>query len=527
MWARIDTQIDAQIEERLTMIPRLTNRWLRMNPTVRSHFDRFGGEGLAIFALALIRLAICCYRAAHQSLSIDEAFSYHNYIGGPWSNIASQYYANNHVLFSILAKLSIRTFGTSEFSLRLPTLVAGFAFILGAGWLLRLTISSRPIRWVTLVALSLNPLILDFSVAARGYGLAFALLIWAIYFSVRRQYILCGSLLGLAIATNLTMAFPAVSLALTAAILDKDRLSDRLRVLFELMIPAAIIAIAICYLPLRSALPSHFETGQPSIWQSLFSLIYPGVEPTVGGFLDQGPRVIAGMFLLGGIVVLVVIQGVKEFLRNDQDLRRLIPASVLLLSILIIVDFHHLFSMLYPTDRTGLYLDVLFICALGIAADGARHGGLRAFNVVTLLLLTAQSAAQFHADHFLLWKFDMESKQIAQILMKAVDGKDTQSVTVSATAFNQPALEFYRQYYNIRALRPIVWKYPTLISDADFYVLSGADVRFARTLQLRPIYSAPRAGIVLAADPDTSLKTTLSAQQHDERLLRPNLGSER
>lgn len=142
-------------------------------------------ERIAVLLFALARTIFCGYRAAVQSITVDEATTYLNYVRGDWGGIWTNYDANNHILYSILAQLSVRAFHISEFSLRLPTVIAGFFFVLGIHRVLELTVDSRVIRGITLVAIGAAPLMLDFSVAARGYGLGVTLLVWAFYFSIQ------------------------------------------------------------------------------------------------------------------------------------------------------------------------------------------------------------------------------------------------------------------------------------------------------------------------------------------------------
>src|SRR5215831_16894270 len=105
-------------------------------------------EQILAITVALARLAVCWYRATHQSLVDDEAFTFNEYVRGPWSSIWRHHYdANNHVLYSILAKASVRVLGLSELTLRLPSLLAGFFLVLGVFWLLQRT-RSVAIRWV-------------------------------------------------------------------------------------------------------------------------------------------------------------------------------------------------------------------------------------------------------------------------------------------------------------------------------------------------------------------------------------------
>ena len=58
-------------------------------------------EMILLAIVALSRLGLCAYRAATQSITHDEAFTYLQFVSGPWSNLFSNYDANNHVLTSV------------------------------------------------------------------------------------------------------------------------------------------------------------------------------------------------------------------------------------------------------------------------------------------------------------------------------------------------------------------------------------------------------------------------------------------
>ena len=79
--------------------------------------------------------------------------------------------------------------------------------------------------WMRLVAVALmvlHPMVLDFFVAARGYGLALGLFTWSLYCVIcyftkgldRSRLSLAGVFAGLAIAANLTLLVPAAALGL-------------------------------------------------------------------------------------------------------------------------------------------------------------------------------------------------------------------------------------------------------------------------------------------------------------------------
>ena len=125
------------------------------------------------------------YRAATQSITHDEAVTYAWYVAGPISAITDMIDANNHLLYTILARISVKVFGHSELGLRIPSVVGGLLLFV-ALWLFGATACRAALSFLLSLSLvALNPLFLDFCSAARGYGLATAFLLWAMYFALR------------------------------------------------------------------------------------------------------------------------------------------------------------------------------------------------------------------------------------------------------------------------------------------------------------------------------------------------------
>ncbi len=467
-----------------------------------------GIERLLVILLALARLALCVYRASHQSIVIDEAFTFNHFVDGPWSSIYSSTDANYHVLYSILAKLSVHALGVSELALRLPALLAGFAMILGVFWVLHLT--TRPlVRWIAIVALSLHPLLLDFSVAARGYGLGLALLLWAIYFSIGRRYVLAGTLLGLAAGANLTMTFPALGVICAVVLLDAVTLLDKASwrgrgaVLAKMAAPAAIVFAALWFGALRTAISGSFGIGYSTIRESLYSLVFPSTTDRSGLFrIEHRGAATLEILVILLILAFIAVTLVRGLLGQRKPFRSLIPAVALMTTIAGLLTAHYLFGVPYPVDRTGVYLVVLFGIAWAIAADGSAEGLVNQWawrvNLLLAMLAIFQFAAQFETQYFLLWRFDARTKTVAQLLRDASEGKPDGSVTVSAIWLHQPALEFYRRELPIKALQPMVYHDPPPLSGFDFYVLNDGHPQALDKAKLHVLFSDPGPGIVLA-----------------------------
>src|SRR5262249_59792043 len=87
---------------------------------------------------------------------------------------------NNHVLLVVLAKLATSVFPVSEFTVRVPTVAGALIFPLYVARLLERMVDRPWIRLAGFGAIVLNPYVLDFMSAARGYGLMLALIVVAL-----------------------------------------------------------------------------------------------------------------------------------------------------------------------------------------------------------------------------------------------------------------------------------------------------------------------------------------------------------
>src|SRR5712692_2705829 len=137
-----------------------------------SQLDGGGSERpFPLLAAAYLAMACAITRACLQSVSVDEAISYLAFAGTDWP---SHWHAAaaNHVLNSILERLFTTVFGLSHLTLRTPVLIGAAIYIAASYALCRRISSQLAIRWPLFLCLVYNPFIMDYMVAARGYGLA-------------------------------------------------------------------------------------------------------------------------------------------------------------------------------------------------------------------------------------------------------------------------------------------------------------------------------------------------------------------
>ncbi len=160
---------------------------------------------------------------------------------------------------------------------------------------------------------------------------------------------------------------------------------------------------------------------------------------------------------------------------------------------------HYVLKINYPVDRTGLPFVVLAGIACAIAAGEFKNSWLTGINVVFALALLAQFLTQFQTSNFPMWRYDRSTKQITQRLADECREK-AGSVRVSATWYQQPALEFYRIYKHFAALQPVERRTDTRLSGFDYYVLNAPDTQAPEARHMEVLFSDPVAGVILARE---------------------------
>lgn len=408
------------------------------------------------------------YRAATQSITTDEAFTYNRSVSTPIPALWKDFDANDHVLHTLLCKVSTQLFGVSEFTLRIPALLGGLLYFVVSWMLSRLLFRDGPYFLLSVSALVLNPLMLDYCSIARGYGLATALFLLALYQLLRFQSAVtelwrlnvAGIALALGVTANLTVAVPGVMLIAVVAThylgeclkaRDWDRLRARTNHLVDRMIvPGIVIAVTILLLPLLPAKRENFYVGATQFADSVTSLIYaclwrPG-NPFEHGALHRTAEnavLLAGRILAPGLVAACVV---AAFVRRRMTTPLQWLLSVVLLTAGAQILLHAWSNVPYPERRTGLYY-VPLLTLLGLEA---------AFQAPRLLRLAASGLAVCLVGMFLLswnvryydeWLFDSSTRD----LMRHVQANRSRFPALRLTG-SWPLLHgaiFYRTLYHL------------------------------------------------------------------------------
>lgn len=492
----------------------------------------------AVLIIALV-FGINVYRAWTQSYTADEAHSYNLFISEEFSNVFAKYEAGNHVLQSALSKLSASLFGLSEFTLRLPTLLGGLLYFVSAFRLSRFLFGSGWLAVLSVASLSLNPFILDYLSAARGYGLGLGFLLWALYHLLRYfddshqpSLYKAGLGLGLSVSSVLIYLYPAIALlALVAAILVADgALSSRDEAKRRFWIavdqfagPAVLTAFLILVIPLSRAAPEHFYYGTDNLDTFVKSLTRPSLFHTlnvyaiirhVPGFTwweaaVQRVVIPAVLAVLAALAILAVRKWLRlrRFNALDRNERALLLiAGAIALPLAMMLANHLLFDVPYLLSRTAIFLVPLFTLAVMLLI--ARPERPLAFPALAFAVwAVGMFAAGFSVDHYGEWKYDRNTKTVMRMLQQQ-NGAERE-VRMGVHWQFEPSVNFYRRLYRLDWLKPVDRSGPD--GDFDYYYLGYTDTGLVEKRGLRPLLTDAEAQVIFAVK---SSETQPESQRH-------------
>jgi hypothetical protein len=479
----------------------------------------------------LVSAAIFAYvavRTATLAITIDEALTWTWHATGAWQDIALLRTPgepdNNHVLFTLLAKLAVACFGLTEFTLRLPTLLGLALFLGGANAILRRIVPG----WMQVFgvcALGLNPYLVDYFSIARGYGLGLGLATAGVAAllaaladapnSVRPGATRVAFLLfTLAALANLTFVLVLVAavVVLWTPFLARGRAGVAWRALWPSSGGAWVAAVGTALLQgylLRPLLVVRraglFSVGgSRGFWTDTAGSL---VEGTVHG--SHWPDETRGL-LYAWIVTTLLLAPVVLWSLRMRD-RRVSNAVAIVFAMTVLVGIgsmlqHALFGVAYLEGRRGLSLIVLFtLTALALASvPRTAPRLLRAAAFVTgaavPALLAVRGLLALNTEFVLDWKMDAAGRDM-MLATKAWIAEQPRGAPMRLRVFwpLAPSGEFYRQAFGLEAsLQPLSMDdRPGFDGPADLYYVPAQDVPAIARFGVVPLRSFAVADTVL------------------------------
>lgn len=457
--------------------------------------DREYSNIYRFLACAVLLFAFCLsvYRACVVPITHDEALTYQWFLDSSEIGMLA-FNANNHVLFTFLAKPFVMLFGVTELTLRMPALIAAGGYLIVVYLFCRRLFGYSIFLILAAAMLCLNPTLMDFMVLARGYLMGVAFLTAAMYMlSVlaskehfdpqdAQWHWGCATasvLLALAVTANLTDIVPAAALwfcfaafALpgTRRILEDSYRPTLLSFLLWFLAPGALVGSFILWPFLIQARPGMFYAGYqhlPNSLQDLFnsSFLYKWTSdfysslgplaPAPGSWQSWASDI--GAFVFLPLLVLFLLVGSILLLRARlgpprRDFRQsLLFGGAAVGCVILWLALHFAVGIRYPLDRTFLFAIPLFtVGAVLVGKDVASLYSSRILPLLGFLLIAfviADYGAALHVRYCRYVAYDSISRQMFKSIVADAKSRGLATARVGGTWWYEPEVNFYRRRY--------------------------------------------------------------------------------
>jgi len=473
----------------------------------------------ALLCLAIAALCVVVARACLQSITLDEADSFLQYSRNPqpshWWPVS-----DNHVLNSVLMRLTTTIFGVSNLTVRLPAILGAIIYIGSALYLSLLVVNRSLLQLLLFTCLVYNPMILDYLVAARGYSLAIGFFLAAVAViagamrntghevKLLRECAWVSILLALSCSANFSYAIAnAVTLTiffLLAVRRNNLGSSESIRLGAATYLPGLLVGFILC-----GSVVWNWPKGELYFGSKQMSEMWSGFAS--GSFDDLNPNLINPLLLRGLLPIkrlgpwVVAFAGLflfaqmeinrwrnrdakSESLGNFVRLAALVSAATLLLHWLAFKIVH----IPLPKDRTGLFFVPLWTLALvGSLAFPLRPGRVefaRRCGVAVLALTAFYFIGCLRLGYFKEWRFDSDTKTLYWIMSDLHQRCGIQRFGID-WRYHLP-LNFYRENYGASSLKEFSGSTSgELPPDRDAYaIFLPTSQEFIRQQKLQVIY---------------------------------------
>ena len=431
---------------------------------------------VAILSSVLCAWAI--YKAFQLPMGHDESLSFAIFNWYP--GLAKT--ANDHWVVTASMRIGSRFFGASEFVLRLVSVFSYSGFVYASAFLAR-RFKLPAIGLLFWLTLNSAPLILCYSVLARGYSFSVSFSLFGIFliykaidFGYRGRMLflgvaaICFSLSALSILSFIYLIPSAlVVILLVAFSLDKRAQSFSSRARLVLLPCSLFIVVLVVDLIRAKELQSlgelYFGSDQGIFLGTLKSLVnYQGVDSRLSSCFAV---------LLGVVCIASVLSGgrlIFDFCKNRAAIACADVPSLFLGTAFISTSLVPLFShSLYPIERVATYLilpitlyafEVLDRFGLFLSSRGQRYWN-QGFFFLIVMASVAVCVVTFHGEASAIAssRKDNPSKVIVSLVGKDISARPGER-TFSLGSFwgLEPSLNYYRVTTNQSRLEHVTRK---------------------------------------------------------------------
>jgi uncharacterized membrane protein len=504
-------------------------------------------------AILLFTFGVSAYRAKVQSIAHDEALTYEWFLDQGVYKVLL-YNPANHFLQTLIAKPIVKVFGVSEFTLRVPTLFGAVIYLIALYFLCRKLFGTGLLLVLAVAMLCLNPLVMDFLAAARGYSLGLAGLAVAMYAIARvvgrgkfdaadkewRWGCTTASIaLALSVAANFTNIVPATCLAIAFSVVALGgvepalQLRDRALRHFSkyFIFPGAAVGLGVLWPFLIQARLAQTKTQLDKASDALrdvfnASFLYKwtddlfnslGAVASATGSWQARFTQIGANFLLPLLFCLVLLGLILSFRslpdapeHNRANCR--IFAGAAIASVVLTVILHLVTKVNYPFSRYCLFLVPLFTVGGILAAQEVSSWFpsylLKGAGVLVAAVVVTDYALSFQTKTFRYNAYDAISRNLYQAIEKDAMSRGLTNVRVGGTWWYEPEINFYRLRNHAKSMLPYDikdraywWETPNPLgpADYDYFVFVPASDPQLKGPRMRTIYHDEKTQVTITA----------------------------
>jgi len=338
-----------------------------------------------------------------------------NYFVHTWVYGVEPVIANNHFLNTFLINLFSFFFGDSLFVARLPNVLA---FLVYAFFSYKIVSKYLPnfVGVACFFLLFCNPFLLDFFSLARGYGLSFACMIAALYYSVEnfKQYSntsLIKSLIWAAASVfalfSMIYFFCTLAFAMNLVLfLRKDFFNLKKSILRTIIVGFGLLLLIIHPILQLVERDQLYHGGSWNFFEdTMFSLTRYSLFH-VDTHLFTYIVLTLGLFIFS-LIVFISIYRRREFL----SLRNFI-LFVLAMIVTMILIAHYTAGILYPIDRNTLFFYPLIVFAFCFCLPGLKSRFSNIVMSVTLIACILNFSLSANLYKTVLWHVESHNREI-------------------------------------------------------------------------------------------------------------------
>lgn len=448
-----------------------------------------------LFFIGLLLFAYTVSRAYLLSFTWDESYSYLEFTRKGIFTLSNYNYmaANNHLLNTWLTEFSLNVLGLSEFTLRLPNLLAHLLFLIYSGKLV-FKLSSNLLIICSFLILNLNPFVLDFFSLSRGYGLSMGLLMGSLYYAYMfiegknsYFYALISILFAaLGVLANLTLLnyFLIITALFVIIYIFRNLKKTTLKQVYikVLMILSPLLILLFIY-PIIINLKNtgaFFFGGKTGFWSdTIVSLINESLYENA--FLNKFTIVIEIFnILLISISLLVIIYQIRK--DKSKLMKSFLVFIFMIIFLNIIANYiqHKSLGILYPKERTAMFYIPLFSLLIVFLLEYLlRHYGkvFKGFIIGFTLLFCTNYLYSLNFHYVISWQNEADAKNMVNNLItnKKEIPVNKFNLSIGSNLFYESDINFYRNRYYLTWLNAAnrIFAFNPL---NDYYFISKDDL---------------------------------------------------